>query len=190
MLMDIRAQRTRELLRATLEELLEEKSIEDITVSEVCERSTVRRTTFYRHFEDKYAFFEWYLSTVTERFLAELGTQAGCDDLRTYTALMHRKLISFASAHRSMMRRSLGRTAMAGSLDMMMGQVADGIAERIATQAAERNWQLEASPQLISMFYAGGMMHTLRWWITADAPCPAEELERHATEFLMRYLGG
>lgn len=188
--MDIRAQRTRELLRVTLEELLEEKNIEDIAVSEVCERSTVRRATFYRHFEDKYAFFEWYLASVTERFLTELGDTASCDDLRTYASLMHRKLINFAIAHKGMMRHSLGRTAMAGSLDMMMGQIAEGIAERIAGQAAERDWQLKTSPQLISMFYAGGMMHTLRWWITASAPCPAEDLEHHATEFLMRYLEG
>lgn len=186
--MDIRAQRTQELLRAALEELLEERDIEDITVSELCERSTVRRATFYRHFEDKYAFFEWYLASITERFLAELGDEAGCEDLRTYASLMHRKLISFANAHKAMMRRSLGRTAMVGALDMTMGQIAEGIAERIEAFAARHTLVLDASPQFISMFYAGGMVHTLRWWITADAPCPAEELERHATEFLMRYL--
>lgn len=183
--MDIRTHRTRELLRSALEQLLDEKSLEDISVSEICELSTVRRATFYRHFEDKYAFFEWYLQTITERFLFELGEESDCTELRTYAELMHRKLIGFVHTHKSMMRHSLGKTDL---LDAVIRQIADGIAQRISVYAVRRGASLPASPEFISLYYSGGMMLTLRWWISEDMPCSEDELVEQSTDFLMSYL--
>ena len=177
------------MLRNALEELLAEKSFEDVSVSEICELSTVRRGTFYRHFDDKFAFYEWYLQSMTEEFLAELDAEAGSSDLRTYTSFMHLKLIEFAMQHRETFGHNLGKTSMAGSLDMVMREAAAGIAERVASYAQETGIALSGSPEFISMFYAGGMVHTLRWWLIEGEPCSANELERDCTAFLMRYLG-
>lgn len=91
---DIREIRTKRMLLDAFEELNQEKSIEDMTVSELCDKSTVRRATFYRHFEDKYAFYEYYLSTLTEKLLAQ-AKEYDDVDLRTYTQSMHRRLIKF-----------------------------------------------------------------------------------------------
>ncbi len=44
----------KQLLSETLEELLISKSVEDIYVSDIVKKSGVSRTTFYRHFLDKY----------------------------------------------------------------------------------------------------------------------------------------
>lgn len=186
--MDIRAIRTRKMLKDALEELLAQKSFEEVSVSEICELSTVRRGTFYRHFDDKYAFYEWYLQSLTEEFLSSLHGEMQEDDLRTYTCLMHGKLIEFALSHKASFGHNLGKTALAGSLDMVMRQAAIGIAERVETHARNNGLKLEGSPEFISMFYAGGMVHTLRWWLTNDEPCSAEELERNCTDFLMRYV--
>lgn len=186
--MDIRAERTRRLLKDAFQQLLEEKSFEGISVSEICALSTVRRGTFYRHFDDKYAFYEWYLQSITQDFLAELDDDIDDADLRAYLSFMHRKLIAFEQEHRESFGHNLGKTALAGSLDMVMKEIADGIAERIGLHAAQSGIELDATPQLLSMFYSGGMVHTLRWWLLNGEPCSAEELERHCTDFLMRYL--
>ncbi|MBR5259048.1 MAG: TetR family transcriptional regulator [Eggerthellaceae bacterium] len=63
--MDIRRQRTRALLVQAFEELSRTKALQEISVSEICELATVRRGTFYKHFEDKDDFFRYYLTTVT-----------------------------------------------------------------------------------------------------------------------------
>ena len=94
--MDIRMTRTRAMLRDALEKLLDEKSFEDISVSEICELSTVRRATFYRHFKDKNDFYEWFLQTMTDQFLAEAGEADEVGSLEEYTRYMHRKLIEFS----------------------------------------------------------------------------------------------
>ncbi len=44
----------------SLEELLRKKSLEDISVSDLAEKSGVARKTFYRHFQDKYDALNFY----------------------------------------------------------------------------------------------------------------------------------
>jgi AcrR family transcriptional regulator len=50
---DRRVRRTRELLRAALLSLIEEKGYAAITVQDILDRADVGRSTFYAHFTDK-----------------------------------------------------------------------------------------------------------------------------------------
>ena len=52
---DPRVKRTRQLLQDALDDLLSEKSFNQITVQDITERAGLNRATFYAHFEDKYA---------------------------------------------------------------------------------------------------------------------------------------
>lgn len=57
-------------------ELLEKSNLESITVQQIVERCGISRKTFYNHFSDKYAVFEWsyeqdilgYLKEVSEEY--------------------------------------------------------------------------------------------------------------------------
>lgn len=55
---DPRVKRTRKLLQETLMALLIERDFAAITVQDIVTRATVNRTTFYAHFEDKYALMD------------------------------------------------------------------------------------------------------------------------------------
>lgn len=55
---DPRIRRTRQMLHRALQELLGEKSFEEISIQDLAERSTVNRATFYDHFTDKFALLE------------------------------------------------------------------------------------------------------------------------------------
>ena len=50
---DLRIRRTRSLLSNALVALMQEKSIDKITVQEVLDRAAVGRSTFYLHYRDK-----------------------------------------------------------------------------------------------------------------------------------------
>ena len=58
---DLRILRTYRSLNEAFTGLMEEKRFEDITVGELCERAMIRRTTFYKHFADKYEYFTFYI---------------------------------------------------------------------------------------------------------------------------------
>ena len=55
---DLRVRRTHKLLWEALMAELSERAFEEITVTDICERAMVHRTTFYKHYEDKYALLE------------------------------------------------------------------------------------------------------------------------------------
>jgi AcrR family transcriptional regulator len=51
---DRRIQRTRQLLRDSLMELIVERGFSDLTIQDITDRANVSRTTFYLHYRDKY----------------------------------------------------------------------------------------------------------------------------------------
>ena len=59
---DPRIKRTRQLLVQAFEDLLKDKSFDAMTVQDIADRATVNRATFYAHFTDKYALFDYVAS--------------------------------------------------------------------------------------------------------------------------------
>lgn len=64
------AQSTKQALAATLKQLLEKKSLDDITVKEIVESCEVNRQTFYYHFQDIYDLLGWFLEQEAKQALA------------------------------------------------------------------------------------------------------------------------
>ena len=66
---DPRIKRTRLLLERAFSELLHEKDFNSISVQDITERAGINRATFYAHFPDKYALFEF---KIRQEFRAEI----------------------------------------------------------------------------------------------------------------------
>jgi AcrR family transcriptional regulator len=63
---DVRVRRTRKLLQQAFIELTVEKGFAALTVSDITERAMVNRSTFYRHYLDKYDLLEQYMNEIYE----------------------------------------------------------------------------------------------------------------------------
>lgn len=61
---DLRIRRTRKLLQEALIELTVEKGFAAITVRDITERAMVNRSTFYRHYLDKYDLLDQYMDDI------------------------------------------------------------------------------------------------------------------------------
>ncbi len=184
---DIRKTRTDRMLCEAMEALLDEKPYNVISVSEICKRSTVQRGTFYRHFEDKNAFFEYYLNTITEQLLSEAEAEGeDLDALEPYARTMHLRLMRLFKEKPRLVRNSLGSDASVSIVDMAVVQIAKGIAERARRQVEESGRQLFMPPEFLGRFYAGGMIHVLRWWLLESPHVTEEELERYSNNVLLR----
>ncbi|MBM7665385.1 AcrR family transcriptional regulator [Solibacillus kalamii] len=61
--------RTKHLLCSALMTLLnnQKRSFESITINEICEQAIIHRTTFYTHFSDKFALFQYLYRTLTKQ---------------------------------------------------------------------------------------------------------------------------
>ena len=65
---DRRYQRTRQAIQDAMWQLMQEKDFGQISVGEIAKRANINRVTFYRHYEDKYA----WLNSCIQELLQEL----------------------------------------------------------------------------------------------------------------------
>ena len=184
--MDIRVSRTYKMLVDAFEELASEKNMEDISVSELCERSTIRRNTFYRHFNDKYTFIGFYLQTLAERFMVEAETGYNLEALSDYASHMHKALIRFMESHQKSMKYVMGQKVPVSTIDMIIKHISEGIIMRAEHGLVHDGHTLGKPIELLGYFYSAGMLHTLRWWFFEGKPIASELLEQYCTDFLMR----
>lgn len=77
---DPRVKRTRQILLRALQELVQEKSLDSITVQDIAARAEVNRATFYAHFEDKNAILN---ALVRDHFQAKLDSMLPAEPMLT-----------------------------------------------------------------------------------------------------------
>jgi len=70
---DLRVRRTRKLLQKALIELTIEKGFADVTVRDITEQAMVNRSTFYRHYVDKYDLLRQYIEELFELLNSQEG---------------------------------------------------------------------------------------------------------------------
>lgn len=67
---DLRVIKTKKALSQSLYELLEKHMFTTISVNQICDNAMVHRTTFYKHFYDKYDLLIYLIKLLTKDYLA------------------------------------------------------------------------------------------------------------------------
>lgn len=73
--MDRRVAKTKRGLQEALFELLDQKSLADISVTELCERADIGRRTFYLHYDNIMEIFDDYLQDFSTQIESQLSHQ-------------------------------------------------------------------------------------------------------------------
>ena len=75
--------RTKLALAKALQELLNTKTLDEVRVSELCNRCNLQRQSFYYHFQDKFDLVAWIFMQDTSRVFAECGSQLSLQFIST-----------------------------------------------------------------------------------------------------------
>lgn len=160
--LDLRIEKTYLLLHNAFTALMEEKRFEEITVNELCERAMIRRTTFYKHFADKYEYFSFYLTETCDQLRGELPPDIRQDDFTTCFLYMNKALLAFLHQHEKLVRNTLSSNLFPLLSDILSQQLRTDIVDmlRKCTQPDLRR----VSPALlehVADFYTGGLLMML-----------------------------
>jgi AcrR family transcriptional regulator len=170
---DLRIRRTRKLLLEALMELTVEKGFAAVTVSDITERAMVNRSTFYRHYLDKYDLIDKYMDEVyhfmsNEEFSPEKHNQ-GEPPSGLVKLLLH--IQQFADFYRVM----LGPQGDSGFQERMRENTKSRFRYFIAKAGIKQ--EPDASPielRLTYISHAG--IGAIKWWLEDNQPCTAEQL--------------
>ena len=152
------AQSTKQALAATLKQLLEKKSLDDITVKEIVESCEVNRQTFYYHFQDIYDLLSWFLEQEAQQALAGKYSAADWHEgllNAFYYVQDHLKLIFHIFG-------SGGQALLTGHLNQMAQQIMYRVVEA-SCQDLEIS---ERDKHFIARFYKLAFAGLLLEWIT------------------------
>lgn len=169
---DLRIQKTYLALHNAFVSLLEEKRFEDVTVNELCERAMIRRTTFYKHFADKYDYFSFYMREVTASFRRQLTPEIAAGGPQTYLTDMVRQLVVFLRQHEKLVQNVKLSSMFPVLLNMLVDQISTDVASLIRSGSRENMEKAEVDG--IAAFYAGGLTNILFRYVKQDLPIDEE----------------
>lgn len=162
---------------------MSEKHFEDITINELCERAMIRRTTFYKHFADKYEFFRFFIWRLQTDFDTINPASADYNDSKSFYISIIRHLIVFFREHEQVVQNALSSNLMPTLLDILSEQITSDIAEKVKA-SIKKGINVPASPDITACFFSGAIMHTIRWWLMQKKQISEETLIEEVEKIL------
>ncbi len=179
---DLRIRRTHKLLCDAMMSLLEEKSFEDISVVEICDRAMVHRATFYKHFDDKYAFMEYVTKEKIREFYEKSTVHKHFDSpVEIYKELVA-NIMQLVDDNKKMLEVSISSSdnTFFAYLEKI---IANEILEFL-NYLESNGSKLSVPADVTAYFLTGGFCTLVRWWLTNEDKYTQEEM----TSYLMSML--
>jgi AcrR family transcriptional regulator len=160
---DLRIRRTRSLLSNALVALMQEKSIDKITVQEVLDRAKVGRSTFYLHYRDKDDLF----LCVLEDGLAMWSTALLRKQEKSYRVAPVAEFFMHVGDANKLYRALVDSGRIHTFFELAQGYFARGIARRLKDMGLKILVLSELDAR--SHALAGNLLSLLKWWLDRGA---------------------
>ena len=180
---DLRISRTHKLLSDAMFSLMETKCFDEISVIDICNKASVHRATFYKHFNDKNDFIEH----ITNEKLLELYQNSikGMDMSDKHA--VHKSIINtvtkFVEEHKNMFRlvaSSSNVTYFNSTINIINASLVKYIKE------SEVHAKLQDPPtEVVGAFFTGGLIALLNWWITDGDKYSADDIRRYLESLIL-----
>jgi AcrR family transcriptional regulator len=160
---DLRVRRTRSLLSNALVALMQEKSINDITVQEVLDRAAVGRSTFYLHYRDKDDLFLCVLEDGLEMWSTALLRKRE----KSYRIAPVAEFFMHVGDAKKLYRTLVDSGRIHAFFELAQGYFARSIARHLKDIGLKDLVQSELDARSHSL--AGNLLSLLKWWLDRGA---------------------
>jgi AcrR family transcriptional regulator len=182
-LLDLRVRRTYKFLWDALIELMTERDFGSITVTDICERAMVHRTTLYKHFEDKYGLLlhgiqgelNELFETVDKTMETSVERDEEADNRTTLTAVFEHVL----------KKEGFYRLMLTGdSFGQFSTLLRKSLAERLEKHLRDEGKQGSIPMDLHAQLQAASLVSMITWWLENDCPYTPAEMITHIYEHI------
>lgn len=176
---DLRIRRTHHLLIEALKSLLREQPFDEIHITDICERAMVHRTTFYKHFLDKYDLLSFALQELQESFDQKsiLLEQSGNE--KEYFMRFFRQVLEYMAEHKKMYLVGLKDLRNEAAVKILYNFITKKICEKLEYHKAE-GVVYKIPTDIIAEFYVGALFSMANWWIERDMPVSIDGMVQYA----------
>jgi AcrR family transcriptional regulator len=182
---DLRVRRTHKLLWEALLVLIERTGFETITVQQICDQAMVHRTTFYKHYEDKYDLLQRGILGL----FAELTIQMESPEKVVARQDSHHppehfiRIFQHASTNHRLYKTLLANGGVETFRKLLYNFMTEQITQRIHLLTPHK--QRIGIPQEVTVQFAvGALLNVLTAWIMNDLPHPPQQMATWVHELI------
>lgn len=175
---DLRVRRTRKLLWEALMAALAERAFAEITVQDICERAMVHRTTFYKHYADKYDLLE---KGMRQMFDSLVGDE---DHLPPSAFSVENppphfvRLFEHAAQHQQFYRLMLRGEGIGRFQKLVKEHIVEAASGKIC-KLTPTNQHVEVPIEMHAHVMAGAALSLLTWWLENDMPLSPRQMAQY-----------
>jgi AcrR family transcriptional regulator len=193
---DLRARRTRKLLREALLALIEERGFDALTVGELAERAMVSRAAFYRYYQDKYDLVEQIFEEAMQTFISEIGprphTSLSFDLQDIPTPQRWVKLFEHFAHYERLYRVLLSGKGSPWFATKMRATLA-GMRSEQEEHASTVNGKRAAGSHTEASGYVSALIDallidTVVWWLEQGRPYPPKQVATYCWRLIVSML--
>ena len=181
------SEQTKQQLARALKELMQEKPFDRITIRDLTERCSIRRQTFYYHFQDIYDLLCWIFQ---QEFLPLLQNQEG--PRLWQNGLL--QLFHYLDDNRSICRNALraeGRPYLKRFFESEVNNIIHNAVEQIGTDAGILHTiATEKDVQRMTQFYSISYTAILESWLNGELDYTPEEMVAFADQMIQDHIRG
>jgi AcrR family transcriptional regulator len=175
---DLRVRRTHKLLWEALMAELSERPIEEITVTDICERAMVHRTTFYKHYEDKYALLEQGVRQMYDDLLAAEEHLPPSAYSVEHPPPYFIRLFEHAAHHQHFYKLMVCGEGIGHFQKLVKEYIADVVSAKVRELPPD-NQHPPVPPAMHAHFIAGAALSLLAWWLENDMPFSPHQMAQY-----------
>jgi AcrR family transcriptional regulator len=172
---DARIIKTKAKLLEALTLLLRERLFEDITVNDLCTRADVRRATFYKHFDDKYAFLKYYVGSLRNKFDKKIPQQKMPNETLEYYTEYLRGIVGFLDDNEVTVKNLMDSNVLPELMEVIEEKNYEDTCVRLRKSVA-CGMKLPASVEITASMMTGAVSRTILSWLKSGKQMPKEEL--------------
>ncbi len=185
--MDYRADRMNTLIVNTFFDYLETEDFSNLTVGKLSEAARINRSTFYRHFEDKYQLRDYVVDNIVSYFTTNLDVNFLnidiCQDFQ-YTNILKNSLKKFFTKKRELEilwnQPLLGRNVF----EEMVNAGAEKLEREILT-LKNISSEKKKFADWYSKLLINNMLVTIRWWFSHSNLVMADQVSDMMKEHMI-----
>lgn len=179
---DLRVRRTRKLLQQAFIEATIEKGFAALTVRDITERAMVNRSTFYRHYLDKYDLLEHSMNEIVPSVAAhEIGAEPHPREASAGLVNLLTHIRHFAAFYRAMLGVK-GDSLFEQRLCQQAGQRMLAVFWQAVPEAEHASYAppLDLTGQIVAAAGYGA----ITWWLEQEAPNSPEQLAQWLHQYI------
>lgn len=162
--LDLRVRKTYLALTRALLDMMEEMRFEDIRVSELCDRAMVRKSTFYKHFADKYELLTFTVRQMQSQLNSQLAEECREANVVEYYTRLAELVLKRLSENGALVESTLRSNSFPLIMSILSDQIMLDIRGKLKEDAI-RGERLPVSSEMMAAFFVGGVMEMLRCWL-------------------------